>query len=96
MISDGKRAGFNVFLEGKTTPEPDFGRPAEAGADGRARVSHFHIFFDALRADNREMLTAEINETYLSTAFWVLGNISYRLKRELRFDPATQRFRNDA
>ena len=89
MISDSKHEGFNVFLEGKTTPEPDFGRPADAGADGQARVSHFHNFFDALRAGNREMLTAEINETYLSTTFRVLGNISYRLKRELRFDPAT-------
>ena len=41
------------------------------------------------------MLTAEINETYLSTAYCLLGNISYRLKRELHFDPAAGRFLGD-
>ena len=42
------------------------------------------------------MLTAEINETYASTAITLLGNISYRLKRELRFrSGATQRFTGD-
>ena len=52
-------------------------------------------FFDAVQAGKREMLTAEINETYLSTAFCLLGNISYRLKRELRFDPTARRFLGD-
>jgi hypothetical protein len=41
------------------------------------------------------MLHAEINETYLSTAFCLLGNISYRLKREIKFDPNTRRFIGD-
>ena len=95
MISDG-HDGFKVFLEGKTTPEPEFGRAEAGAAAGPGGVSHFRNFFDAVQAGKREMLTAEINETYLSTAFCLLGNISYRLKRELRFDPATRRFRSDA
>jgi hypothetical protein len=59
-------------------------------------LSHFHNFFDAVRANKRDLLTAEINETYASTAITHLGNISYRLKRELHFDPAQQRFTGDA
>ena len=59
-------------------------------------MSHFHNFFDAIRANQRDLLTAEINETYASTAITLLGNISYRLKRELRFDPEQQRFTGDA
>ena len=58
-------------------------------------MSHFRNFFDAIRAGKRDLLTAEINETYTSTAITLLGNISYRLKRELRFDPVQQRFTGD-
>jgi len=43
-----------------------------------------------------ELLHAEIEETYLSTALCHLGNISYRLGRELRFDPAQMQFVGDA
>ena len=46
-------------------------------------------------AGKRDILTAENNETYLSTAFCLLGSISYRLKRELHFDPAANRFVSD-
>lgn len=56
------------------------------------QLSHFHNFFDAIRANKRDMLTAEIKETYASTAITLLGNISYRLKRELRFDPVQHLF----
>jgi hypothetical protein len=62
---------------------------------GDEEISHFQNFFDSVRAGKREMLTAEINETYLSTAYCLLGNISYRLKRELHFDPVAKRFTGD-
>ncbi len=95
MISDGDHESFKVFLEGKTTPEPDLGGTADGDPNGQRPASHFRNFFDAVQAGKREMLNAEINETYLSTAFCLLGNISYRLKRELRFDPAARRFLGD-
>ena len=95
MISDGDQDKFKVFLEGRNTPELELGKLDDVDPTGQEEVSHFRNFFDAVRAGKRDMLTAEINETYLSTAFCLLGNISYRLKRELRFDPATQRFSGD-
>lgn len=91
--SGGSR--FNVFLEGRNTPEPDLGTVNEGERPGEEEALHFRNFFEAVRAGKRDMLKAEINETYLSTALCLLGNISYRLKRELQFDPATQRFKAD-
>src|SRR5204862_4137609 len=95
MISDGDHESFKVFLEGKTAPEPDLGRMGDVDPNGKSPGSHFRNFFDAVQAGRREMLTAEINETYLSTAFCLLGNISYRLNRELRVDLGANRFVGD-
>jgi predicted dehydrogenase len=95
MISDPKTDAFQVFLEGRSTPEPDMGKLDDVDRSENEEVSHFQNFFDAVRAGKRDMLTAEINETYLSTAFCLLGNISYRLQRELRFDAAANRFVGD-
>ena len=95
MISDPHSEGFKVFLEGRRTPEPDLGKLEDVDRAGDEEISHFQNFFDAVRAGKRDVLTAEINETYLSTAFCLLGNISYRLKRELHFDPAANRFIGD-
>ncbi|HXX24201.1 MAG TPA: hypothetical protein VEO19_13720 [Terriglobia bacterium] len=59
------------------------------------QVAHFQNFFDAVRAGKQQLLHADVNEIYLSTAFALLGNISYRLGRKLTFDPAEERFIGD-
>ena len=41
------------------------------------------------------LLQSEIEETAISTALCHLGNISYRVNRDLRFDPKTMRFVGD-
>ena len=95
MISDRDSEKFKVFLEGRNTPEPDLGKADDVDKSGDEELSHFQNFFDAVRAGKRDMLTAEISETYLSTAFCLLGNISYRLDRELSFDSGANRFVGD-
>ena len=95
MISDPHTEAFKVFLDGRSAPEPDLGKLDDVDRTGDEELSHFQNFFDAVRAGKRDILTAEINETYLSTAFCLLGNISYRLKRELHFDPVANRFVSD-
>lgn len=60
------------------------------------QVVHFQNFFDAVRAEKQELMHADVNEVYLSTAFALLGNISERLGRNLTFNPATERFTADA
>jgi hypothetical protein len=97
MISDHNTDKFNIFLEGRTTPEPDSNLPENImrTSNGHATDAHFRNYFDAVRAGKRDLLAAEIHETYLSTAYCLLGNISYRLNRELRFDSSAQRFHGD-
>ena len=95
LISDPHTEAFSVFLEGRSTPEPALGKLEDADRSGDEELSHFQNFFDAVRAGRRDLLAAEINETYLSTAFCLFGNISYRLKREVRFDPGANRFVGD-
>jgi hypothetical protein len=85
----------DVYLGGSKNAEPLLGKTDDVDRYAEDQLSHFHNFFDAIRANKRDMLTAEINETYASTAITLLGNISYRLNKELRFDPVQQRFTGD-
>jgi predicted dehydrogenase len=95
MISQPEHDGrFRIYLDGKTTPEPELGTVGDPAEDDQ--VTHFRNFFDAIRAGKREILNADINETYLSTALCHLGNISYRLRRSLNFDPQRREFAGDA
>jgi predicted dehydrogenase len=85
-----------LFLGSDRRPDPDFARIAETDPHVNMDHLHFQSFFDAIRAGKRELLVAEVNETYLSTAFCLLGNISYRLGRKLTLDPKRERFVGDA
>jgi predicted dehydrogenase len=86
-LSIDPKGGYQVFMGRSETPEPDPGALPE--------IDHYGNFFDAVRAGKRELLTADIEETYLSNAICHLGNISYRLGRKLEFDPGTERFAGD-
>ena len=79
---------FRVTLGRNKQPEPET-------ADYPANLDHFANFAEAIRARDRRLLHAEIEETYLSTALCHLGNIAYRTGRDLRFDPAAMSFRGD-
>ncbi|HWQ52159.1 MAG TPA: Gfo/Idh/MocA family oxidoreductase [Bryobacteraceae bacterium] len=86
-----------VYIEGRDTAEPELPGmdAAKQTSGGAATRAHFQNYFAALRANTPSLLAADIEEGYLSTAFCLLGNISYRLNRGLRFDPGTQRFTGD-
>ena len=84
------------FLNGGKTPEPDLGAIEGWNPKENDQAAHYRNFIDAVRANNRKLLCAEVQETHLSTAYPLLGNIAYRLGRELRFDPKTERFAGDA
>jgi hypothetical protein len=77
-----------VTLGRNKTPEPEVEYPPN--------LSHFQNFADAIRNRDPKLLNAEIEETAISTALCHLGNISYRVGRELRFDPAKMQFAGDA
>ena len=87
-LSIDPNGGFQYFLGRSDKPEPDAGAFDE--------IDHFGNFFDAVRAGKREMLMADIEETFLSNSLCHLGNVSYRVGRQLQFDPTTERFVGDA
>ena len=86
-LSIDPKGVFQVFLGRNERPETDPGMLDE--------IDHYGNFFDAVRAGKREILTADIEETYLSNAICHLGNISYRLGRKLDFDAETESFLHD-
>jgi predicted dehydrogenase len=59
--------------------------------DGR----HFANFIEALREGKKELLNCNINEGFYSAALPLLANVSYRLKRQLKFRGENERFAND-
>lgn len=87
-LSINANGRYNVFLGRSKQPEPDMGK--------LDTIDHYGNFIEAIRAGNRQVQTAEIEETYLSCAICHLGNIAYRLQRTLNFDADTERFTNDS
>ena len=79
---------FRITMGRNKTPEPEV-------TDIPANIDHFANFAESIRARDRKLLQAEIEETALSTAMCHLGNTSYRLKRELTFDPKTMKYVGD-
>jgi predicted dehydrogenase len=62
---------------------------------GDQEGNHFANFLDAVRAGKKELLNCEINEGFYSAVLPLLGNISYRLGRELKFMGNNEKFAND-
>lgn len=85
-----------VYMGDSKEPEPGFKAPQEPPKSFRPidRIQ-FSNWFDAIRADKYEMLNAEIEDIHISNAFCHLANASYRLGRELNFDPQSETFESD-
>jgi len=84
IMADGK---FTITLGRNKKPEPEVESPKD--------LSHFAGFAEAIRTRDRKHLLSEVEETHLSTSHCHLGNIAYRLNRELKFDPKTMKFVGD-
>jgi len=62
---------------------------------GTGESNHYRNFIQAVRSRRREDLHCEVEEGVISAQLVHLANISYRLKRALRFDPQRKRFIDD-
>jgi len=91
--------GSNGYLaagnEDAFSYESWLGPERSAGPRGRSGHDHFANFVDCVRSRNAADLHAPIEEGHLSCALVHLANASYRLGRELRFDPATEQVVGD-
>jgi len=78
----------------------DLGTETEEAADpmnllGTGSQGHFGNFIYALRTNSWMNLTGDILEGHMSASLCHLGNISYRLGRELTFDSHAEKFVDD-
>ena len=56
---------------------------------------HFQNWIDAIRARDMSIQTAPVQTGHLSSALAHLGNIAYRLGKQLQFDSVAERFIGD-
>ncbi len=67
----------------------------EPGPSRKEGGDHFANFIKAVRAHDKSILNGPVETAHLSSALAHLGNISYRLQRQLQFDPSSERFVSD-
>ncbi|MCA9212948.1 MAG: Gfo/Idh/MocA family oxidoreductase [Planctomycetales bacterium] len=75
------------------------GQRGEVGpsrSEGGELERHFANFIQAVRERKPEIQNGPVESAHLSSGLAHLGNIAYRLERQLEFDPKTEKFVNDA
>ncbi len=104
-LEDGAGVG-NIFygdkgylvVNGYGTYQSYLGEKREKGP-GRSEKGeltlHFQNWFDAIRARDMSIQNGPVQTGALSSSLAHLGNISYRLERQLNFDPVAERFIGD-
>lgn len=98
-IDDG--GNWKTFMGYNNEPGPDSSNIETEASDARLTVGtgasgHYGNFVNAVRANDPAVLTCDIEEGHRSSVLAHIGNIAYRLGRELKFDGATERFVDDA
>ncbi|MCH9656828.1 MAG: Gfo/Idh/MocA family oxidoreductase [Planctomycetes bacterium] len=87
MVIKGYKS-YEIFMGRKREPGPK-----NSGDD--PVVAHFTNFLDAVRSRKSETLNGPVETAHTSSGIAHLGNIAYRLGRQLNFDPKTEQFVND-
>ena len=72
------------------------GTHREAGPKKKAGGNHFANFIKVVRSRRTSDQNAPVETAHLASGLAHLGNISYRLGRQLEFDPEKERFIGDA
>jgi len=92
---------WKTYFGRNNEPGPSFdSSKSEEAADpmnlfGSGGDAHFANFINALRANDSMMLNSDILEGHRSSCLAHLGNIAYRLGRELTFDSKAEQFIGD-
>ena len=92
--------GENGYLvvNGYGTYESFLGRDGKPGPKRKAGGEfelHIANFIDAVRKRDKSLLNGPVETAHYSAGLAHLGNIAYRLKRRLTFDPKTEKFVGD-
>ena len=87
-----------MVIKGYGTYETYLGRNREPGpkrSESGELDHHFSNFVEAVRTRDRDHLNGPVETAHFSSALAHLGNIAYRLKRQLHFDPKKEQFVDD-
>lgn len=79
---------YQTYMGSKRDPGP-------SGSSGDPVQAHFDNFFKAVRSRDPAILNGPIETGHTSSAVAHLGNIAYRLGRQLSFDTKTEKFVRD-
>lgn len=104
-LEDGAGVG-NIFygdkgymvIKGYGTYETYLGQNREKGPSRSKKgelTLHFQNWFDAIRARDMSIQNGPVQTGHLSSSLAHLGNVSYRLGRQLEFDPVAERFKGE-
>lgn len=88
-----------MLIKGYSTYETLMGQkrePGPKGKDGDPVAAHFDNFIAAVRARDCSIQNGPVETAHISSGLAHLGNIAYRLGRQLKFDPKTEKFVNDS
>lgn len=105
-LEDGAGVG-NIFygdkgymvIKGYDSYETYLGEKREKGpsrSEGGELTRHFQNWVDAMRARDMSIQNGPVQTGHLSSALAHLGNISFRLGKQLQFDPVAERFIGDS
>jgi predicted dehydrogenase len=91
---------WKSYFGRKNEPGPSFSSKDQEAADpgnlaGSGSEAHYINFINTIRSGNPHDLTADILEGHKTTTLIHMGNISYRLGRELTFDSHGEQFVGD-
>ena len=87
-----------MVIKGYDTYETYLGEKREKGpsrSEGGELTRHFQNWVDAMRARDMSIQNGPVQSGHLSSALAHLGNISFRLGKQLLFDPVAERFIGD-
>jgi predicted dehydrogenase len=98
-MDDG--GNWQTFMGPKGEPGPNSKNIKEEASDsmnltGGGDSGHFGNFIEAVRANKMEKLTCDIEVGYKSSVLPLMANVSYRVKRELKWDAKKEQFAGDA
>jgi len=79
---------YEIFLGRKNVPGPK-------ESTGAPLLAHFQNWIDAIRSRDASSLSGPVETAHTSSGLAHLGNISYRLGRQLEFDPTAETFSDD-
>jgi predicted dehydrogenase len=86
------RAGFEIIPE-KTSKGANRCEPAAEKSSNNHNLAHSRNFLDSIKS--RQLPICDIEIGHRSTSAAQLGNIAYRTKRHLRWDPRTEKLQRN-